>query len=244
MKAAPAQQLRLLELAGFDAARARLQHTAKNLPEQRHLEQIEADRRERRAAVAKALGELEDAQTALRRLEKDVATVVKRQHDDEEQLAHAATAKTAAAFEAEVEALRRRRERLEDEQLEAEQQVQTLQTAYDEADTRMRELEDLAADLLARRELARENLKTEAKELGAKRRALVAELPADLVALYEQIRERAGVGAAELVGTVSLASNETLELADMAKIRKAGADDVVFCPATGAILVRTSRSDV
>ena len=51
-------------------------------------------------------------------------------------------------------------------------------------------------------------------------------------------------GAAELVGNVPMASNETLEVVDMANVRRATADEVLFCPMTGAILVRTERSDV
>jgi predicted nucleic acid-binding Zn-ribbon protein len=41
-----------------------------------------------------------------------------------------------------------------------------------------------------------------------------------------------------------MASNETLEVVDLANVRRAAADEVLFCPMTGAILVRTERSDV
>jgi predicted nucleic acid-binding Zn-ribbon protein len=244
MKASQQHQLRLLELANLDAARARLQHTAKNIPEQLNLEKIEGDRRARRAATAQALGELEDAQAQLHRVESDVQTVVQRQHADEEKLEKSTSTKEVTAYETELASLRRRRDRLETEQFELEQEVERLQGIYDEARETMRELETLATDLLERRDLARENLKAEAQELATARRTLVDGMPRDLFELYEGIRGKLGIGAAELVGNVSMASNETLEVVDLANVRRAAADEVLFCPMTGAILVRTERSDV
>lgn len=244
MKASQQHQLRLLELANLDAKRARLQHTAKHIPEQLNLEKIEGDRRARRAAAAQALGELEDAQSQLRRVESDVQTVVQRQHADEARLEKAATGKEITAFETELASLKRRRDRLEGEQLELEEQVENLTAVYEARRDEMRKLEDEASDLLERRDLARVNIQAEAKEIGAARRTLLEGIPADLVALYEEVRGKAGIGAAELVGNVSMASNETLEVVDMANVRRAAADEVLFCPMTGAILVRTERSDV
>ncbi len=244
MKASQQHQLRLLELANLDAKRARLQHTAKHIPEQLNLEKIEGDRRARRAAAAQALGELEDAQAQLRRVESDVQTVVQRQHADEARLEKAATSKEITAFETELASLKRRRDRLEGEQLELEEQVENLTAVYEARRDEMRTLEDEASDLLERRDLARVNIQAEAKEIGAARRTLLEGIPADLVALYEEVRGKAGIGAAELVGNVSMASNETLEVVDMANVRRAAADEVLFCPMTGAILVRTERSDV
>lgn len=244
MKASQQHQLRLLELANLDAKRDRLQHTAKHIPEQLNLEKIEGDRRARRAAAAQALGELEDAQAQLRRVESDVQTVVQRQHADEARLEKAATSKEITAFETELASLKRRRDRLEGEQLELEEQVENLTAVYEARRDEMRTLEDEASDLLERRDLARVNIQAEAKEIGAARRTLLEGIPADLVALYEEVRGKAGIGAAELVGNVSMASNETLEVVDMANVRRAAADEVLFCPMTGAILVRTERSDV
>lgn len=244
MKASQQHQLRLLELANLDAKRGRLQHTAKHIPEQLSLEKIEGERRARRAAAAQALGELEDAQAQLRRVESDVQTVVQRQHADEARLATATTSKEITAFETEIAALKRRRDRLEGEQLELEEQVESLTATYGARHDEMRTLEAEASDLLERRDLARVNLQVEAKELGTARRLLLGGIPAELVALYEEVRGKVGIGAAELVGNVSMASNETLEVVDMANVRRATADEVLFCPMTGAILVRTERSDV
>jgi predicted nucleic acid-binding Zn-ribbon protein len=70
------------------------------------------------------------------------------------------------------------------------------------------------------------------------RAALVAELPADLVALYDRQRARYGIGAAPLRGAVSGGSNMALTGADLAQVRAAPPDAVVLDPDSGCILVR------
>lgn len=244
MKAHPKEQLRLLELAQVDARHARLQHLAKNMPEQIHLVEIEQDRRDRRAAAAKSLGALEDAQSELKTIQDDAKMVAERRKLDEERLQKATSTKDIAALQAELQTIERRQDTLDDQELAQLEQVEQLTAVHDEKVASMREIEELATDLLQRRDLARENLKTEAKALATDRKMLVDSLPVDLVALYEERRKRNGIGAAELVGKVSTASQETIEMADLARIAKAPADEVVFCPDTDAILVRTERSTI
>ncbi|WP_176386612.1 zinc ribbon domain-containing protein [Gulosibacter sp. 10] len=242
MKAHPKAQLRLLELAQIDAKHARLQHLAKNMPEQVNLVAIEQDRRRRRAETAESLGALEDAQSELATIQSDSELVAERRVRDEQRLQTATSTKDIAALEAELQTIARRQDALDDRQLEQLEIVERLTADYEAKRTAMREIEETAADLIERRDLARENLKTEAKELALARKTLTAAIDADLVALYEERRQRKGIGAAELIGNVSGASNEVIEAADLARITKAPADEVQFCPDTGAILVRTERS--
>lgn len=244
MKAHPNEQLKLLELAKLDAAFARLQHLAKHLPEQEHLVAIEQDRRARRAATATKLGELEDLQRQLQRVRDDLDTVAQRREQDQAAMNAASEPKIIAGYERELAALERREERLTDEGSELESQVAQAQAAYDEAHSSMRELETLASDLLERRELAKQNLKKEAQELHTARGTLSSGIDAELLAVYEDRRKRVGIGAAELIGNVSSASNEVVETADMVRMRACAADEIVFCPHTDAILIRTDRSDV
>jgi predicted nucleic acid-binding Zn-ribbon protein len=79
-------------------------------------------------------------------------------------------------------------------------------------------------------------------DVQARRDALVAELPADLVALYDRQRTRFGVGAALLQRGVSQGSNMALTAADLAAVRAAPADAVVLDPESNCILVRTEAS--
>ena len=82
-------------------------------------------------------------------------------------------------------------------------------------------------------------------ELGivrGERDGVAAAIPADLVALYEKQRARYGIGAARLIGGVSMASNVKLNGSDLAELRRAADDDVVLCPDSSAILIRDENS--
>lgn len=244
MHAHPNEQLRLLELAQLDADHQRLQHVAKNMPEQQHLVQIEEDRRVKRAAAAAALGALEDAQAELHRIQNDAKLVTERRAIDEQRLSTATSTKDIAALDTELQALARRFSELEDRELGQLDEVERLTGEHDVARDAMTEIEALAADLLERRELARNHLRDEAKQLHERRQSVVASIPAELVTLYEQRRAAGGVGAAELVGTVSSATNEVLDPAELTRIRALAPDELAFCPVSGAILVRTARSSL
>ena len=71
---------------------------------------------------------------------------------------------------------------------------------------------------------------------------MAAKVPDDLLALYERQRARYGFGASLLQGGVSTASGVTLTGSDLQTVRRAAPDDVVLCPDSEAILVRTAES--
>ena len=77
----------------------------------------------------------------------------------------------------------------------------------------------------------------------AGRRPLVADLPAELVALYERIREASGgVGAALLRAGRCEGCRLELSGVDRAALRAAPPDEVVRCEECRRILVRTAES--
>ena len=64
-------------------------------------------------------------------------------------------------------------------------------------------------------------------------------MPADLVALYEQIRARGRVAAAALNGSRCEACRMDLDRSALGDIWAAGVEDVVRCTECGAILIRS-----
>ena len=91
-------------------------------------------------------------------------------------------------------------------------------------------------------ERVRAELGVEQTEWQQQRAELVSSLPGDLVELYERQRERYGFGASLLRRRISEASGVTLTESDLQTIRQAPADEVVICPDSNAILVRTDES--
>lgn len=242
MKASPNDQQQLLELARLDAQRARLEHTAKNLPEQHHLLELKDERSARRAELVRMTGIVEDSEAELRRQQSDVELVEQRLRRDEERLANARNAKDAQGLEHEIATLKKRRSDLEDIEIELMERLERERRELDTARETRDRVEQQADELTALRDRAVENLKQEARANALARRELVAKLPNELVEQYESCRGRGGVGAAELVGAVTMATGVTLDHADLVKISQAPADEVILCPDSGAILVRTERS--
>lgn len=244
MRASTEAQLQLLKLADVDSEHARLQHLAKHMPEHEHLLSIENDRRSRRQAAAQAHGALDAAQAELARTRDDSRVVAERRARDEQLLSEATSTKDIAGLQAELATLTRRGDTLAAEELEQEETVAALQQELDAARASLNEIEELAADLLKRRELARDHIREQARDLQLRRKAIVDSIPAELLREYERARKNSGIGAAELVGTVSTASNLELGQSELAHIRSLAADELAYCPVTGAVLVRTARSDL
>lgn len=242
MKASPAIQRRLLDLADLDAQRARLQHRANSIPEQKALGELEQARVEHRAWVARAVGELEDARTEMSRAESDVELVEQRLQRDRDRLEKTSSVKDVAALEQEITTLVRRRSDLEDIQLELMERVEGDEAELARARDAQAAVEQEAEALTVKRDEARRELQAEAKVVAASRASVVTDLPADLLELYEKQRSRYGVGAAELVGAITTGSNVTLDHVDLQKVLQAAPDEVVLCPDSSAILVRTDRS--
>ena len=93
----------------------------------------------------------------------------------------------------------------------------------------------------ARRDAAVAALKEELAALEARRKELAGSFEEGLFGIYERIRTRSGIGAARLFHGTSEASGIALAAGDLAEIKAAPADDIVFCPDSGAILVRSAE---
>lgn len=242
LKAGPADQERLLDLQALDTKLAQLAHRAKTLPELATLAGLQAEADGIRSTLTRLRGELEDTRTELRRVEADVATVEARIARDGERLQGSSSVKDVAALEQELTALRKRLGDLEEIELtvmeRAEQQealVGDTEAVLGGVAARTLESEqsrdDALAEIAADRELATRG-----------REELAGQLPADLVELYERQRARYGTGASLLRFGVSQAVGVALNQDELARVRAAAPDDVLICPASDAILVRTAES--
>jgi predicted nucleic acid-binding Zn-ribbon protein len=106
----------------------------------------------------------------------------------------------------------------------------------------MEALDGRIAEATAARDAATGAIDQERQHVAANRATIAAKVPAELLALYEKQRERYGVGASHLQGGVTSASGVKLNANDMSAVRAASPDDVILCPDSNAILVRTAES--
>jgi len=242
LQAEPADQALLLELQALDTKLQQLGHRASTLPETTAVAALQAEREALQRTVAQQTGAWEDAQAELKRTEADVAVVEARIARDSERLQASSSVKDVAALEQELTALAKRKSDLEDIELAVMETNEERETALESTRGALIDLDERIVEATTARDAALGDLGGERTQTETERAALAERVPAELLALYEKQRARYGVGASLLQGGVSLASGVALNSSDMAVVRAASAYDVLLCPDSNAVLVRTGES--
>lgn len=241
MNASPADQLRLVEVAGLDARIRQADHARRNPPQAARVQELLAQRQTLSQELTARLGSRDDLRAELSRIESDVAVVDARSARDAGRLATSSNSKEAQGLESELASLARRKSDLEDAELEVMERLE-------QADASVAAQEALIAETNAQGA----ELSTEAKRVVAEataafdaatrdRAALAGSVPADLLAEYEKLAVRSA-GAAILRARTCEGCNMVLSGTDLNALRQAAEDAVVYCPECGSILVRTYDS--
>ena len=240
--ASPEIQARLLDLAACDLAIQRASVALRGLSDSLHIPTLEAALEDIRGRLHEALVEKESIQAELTRAESDVELVESRIAQDEERLVHTASAKDAQGLEHELDSLKKRRSDLEDIELAIMERLEQADSALSGLEAERATAEGALSDARSQLDAKSAELMAERTIQEALRGTIVSSLPENLYALYERQRERYGVGASHLRGGVSSASGVALTESDLQDIRTAAPDQVMLCPDSNAILVRTSES--
>lgn len=241
-KAAPGEQLRLLEVQALDGKLRGLDVQAKELKQDPRLPDLHAGVTVARSDLVVLDTAVSDAQRALTKAEDDVAAVVTRLERDEAKLnSGSGLSKDLMALQSEIESLTKRRGSLEDtelENMEAFEEATSKQAAQRELVLQMQSVLDGVLDEV-RSKLG--GLKMERDATLAERAELAATFTPELLALYDRALAKYGVGAARLFHGKSEGSGMQLSAGDLVDIKKASADTIVYCPDSGAILVRSEE---
>ncbi|MDO5752640.1 zinc ribbon domain-containing protein [Arthrobacter sp.] len=241
-KAAPGEQLRLLEVQALDGKLRGLDVQARELKEDPRLPDLHAGVTVAKSDLVVLDTAVSDAQRALTKAEDDVAAVVTRLERDEAKLnSGTGLSKDLMALQSEIESLTKRRSDLEDtelENMEAFEEATAKQAAQRELVAKMQSVLDGVLDEV-RSKLG--GLKMERDATLAERAELAATFTPELLALYDRALAKYGVGAARLFHGKSEGSGMQLSAGDLVDIKKASADTIVYCPDSGAILVRSEE---
>ena len=244
MKASPEAQLRLLELADLDAELGRLDHRRRTLPEIAQLEQINARTSELRDGIVMSDTDLSDLGREQTRAERDVEQVRQRIDRDRSRLdsGQVSAARELSTLQSEVESLLRRQSDLEEVVLDAMERRETAEARRAELVAEQQALPVQSAELTTKRDAALEEIGEQAAKAEASRTEVAADVPADVLALYDKLRASQGVGAAMLRRGSCEGCHLTLHTVDLNQIRATPADEVVRCEECRRILVRTAES--
>lgn len=244
VKASPDAQLRLLELADLDSELGRLQHRRRGLPEIAEVDRLDARDAEIRDAIVAAETVASDLTREQTKAEGDVDQVRSRIDRDRKRLdaGQVSSPRELENLQSELQSLRRRQDELEEATL-------SVMERQEDASTRARSLtgerSDLAAtrsDVIARRDAAVAEIDGQVGKLQEQRSAIAAEVPGDLLGLYEKLREQHGVAAAALRRGRCEGCHLALGTSDLNAIRAAPPDEVLRCEECRRILVRTPES--
>lgn len=241
-KAAPAEQMRLLDVQVLDGKLRALDVQAKALKEDPRLPDLHAGVTVAKSDLIVLDTAVSDAQRALTKSEDDVVSVVARIDRDEAKLnSGTGLSKDLMALQSEIESLTKRRSDLEDVELEAME-------AFEEASSRQASQQGLVAQMQSVLDEVLDEVRSKLGGLKLERDATIgerAELAATfdpaLMAIYDHALGKYGVGAARLFHGKSEGSGMQLSAGDLVDIKKAPADTIVFCPDSGAILVRSEE---
>ncbi|PZG20539.1 hypothetical protein C1I95_09260 [Micromonospora craterilacus] len=243
MKADPQVQRRLLDLQAIDTALAQLAHRRRSLPERAELEALARELSALEDERVRAQVAVDDLDRDIARMEKDVDQVRARKVKDENRLAAGTgPARELEALQHELVSLNRRQSDLEDAELELMEQRETAQSVLDGVEQRLAEARERRAGTEQRRDDSLAEIGREEEFKRSARQPLANDLPADLVQLYDRIRTDTGLGAALLAAGRCGGCRLELSGADLARIRKADADEVVRCEDCRRIMVRTNES--
>ncbi|MCO8274807.1 C4-type zinc ribbon domain-containing protein [Actinoplanes sp. TRM 88003] len=242
MKASPDAQRRLLDLQAVDTALAQLAHRRKSLPE---LAEIEAVGRELAGLDderVRAQVTVDDLDRDISRFEKDIEQVRTRKDRDQKRLDAGGALREIEGLQHELATLNRRQGELEDAELELMEQRETAEAALTEVQGRLDAANERRAAAERRRDEALADIAKEQEFKTSSRAPLAADLPADLVGLYDKIRLESGLGAALFQSGRCGGCRIELYGADLARVKAAEPDDVVRCEECRRIMVRTKES--
>jgi uncharacterized protein len=244
VKADPNAQRLLLDLQGIDTVLAQLAHRRETLPELAELDRLRRELSAMTDERVRAQVEVDDLDRDIARLERDVDQVRSRKDKDSGRLTSGrGPARELEALQHEIESLNRRQSELEDAELELMERREQAQATLDEITGRLATAEQQRAEVEARKAAALAEIAAQEVGHAEARKPLVGKLPADLVTLYERIRDdHGGVGAALLRSGRCGGCRLDLSSTERAQIKAAPPDEVVRCDECRRILVRTAES--
>ncbi|KAB8192138.1 hypothetical protein FH608_025865 [Nonomuraea phyllanthi] len=244
MKAAPEAQKRLLDLAELDSVVDRLAHRRRTLPELAEIDERSKLFAKIATQVIEAETEASDLAREQAKAESDVDAVRARAERDQKRLDSGAVTspRDLAGLQSEIASLHKRQGDLEEVVLEIMERKEAADTRVTDLVAQRDELAGVLSAAEARRDEALQEIDKEAGEVRARRATVAGDIPADLLALYEKLKDQYAVGAAMLRAGRCQGCKVALSIAEMNRIKAAPHDEVLRCDECRRILVRTAES--
>ncbi|GAA2595028.1 hypothetical protein GCM10009863_05180 [Streptomyces axinellae] len=245
LNAAPADQIRLLDVQALDTRLSQLAHKRTTLPEHEEIQRLEADLAQLRDLLVAAQTEVSDTAREQTKAEQDVDQVRQRATRDQGRLdsGMVTNPKDLESLQSEIASLAKRQGDLEEVVLEVMERHESAQERAVELGGRVESVGARLQEATARRDAGLEEIDGELERVRKERETVSGAVPEDLLKLYDKIRDREnGVGAAKLYQRRCEGCRLELNITEVNDVRAAPADEVVRCENCRRILVRTPDS--
>ncbi len=245
LKAAAADQVRLLDLQALDTRLAQLAHRRRTLPEHAALAELESELSTLRDQIVVAETEQSDLGRELSKAEGDVDQVRSRAERDQKRLdaGQVSSPKELESLQHEIATLARRQSALEEIVLDVMERLESSQSRSSELTMARETCQARVVETTAARDTTLAEIDAQATQLQAQRATQAGALDDGLIALYEKIRDQqGGVGAAELRQRRCGGCRLELNNVEINRLRDTDPDEVMRCEECRRILVRTAES--
>ncbi|UGY95017.1 zinc ribbon domain-containing protein [Streptomyces gobiensis] len=229
----------------MDVRLTQLAHKRRNLPEHAEIQALEGDLTQMRDLLIAAQTEESDTAREQTKAEQDVDQVRQRAARDQQRLDSGAVTspKDLESLQSEIASLAKRQGDLEDIVLEVMERNEAAQARVAELTERVSSVQAKVDDAAARRARATEEIDAEEATVRKEREVVAGSVPADLLKLYEKLRQQqGGVGAARLYQRRCEGCRLELNITELNEVREAAPDTVLRCENCRRILVRTPES--
>ena len=235
--------MKLLDLADLDAELSRLDHRRRTLPEREEYEQAEARDDELRSELATLEAQQSDLTRDQSKAERDVEQVRSRIERDRARLdaGLVSSPKELENLQSEIASLEHRQGDLEEVELEVMERLEEVSRRRTSVAGEQTALAGQREEIGARRDSALAEINEESGKAADRRASIAAEIPGDLLGLYDRLRAQHTVGAAALNRGRCEGCHLSLNTVDLSRIRAAPPDEVLRCEECRRILVRADE---
>ncbi|MFC4336609.1 zinc ribbon domain-containing protein [Salininema proteolyticum] len=232
-------QRRLLDLQRADSSLHQLRYRLRQAAERYETDSLDRTAEELRDGLGTFEAQIGDLGRDIDLADRELGGVARRADGcRDEMISGQADSHEMTRLQKELEHLSRREADLEDRKREALERRGKLEKAVDVVTAKLGELDAEKEKREAGHESAVAGYEREVAETQTERDRLAEVIPTALVDLYEQIRAKQAVAAAELRGRRCMACRIEKTTADMKELLDAPLDAVVRCEECGAILLR------
>jgi predicted nucleic acid-binding Zn-ribbon protein len=189
--------------------------------------------------------EVSDLQREQKKADSDVDQVRQRKARNQQRMesGQVTSPRDLENLQHEIGSLDRRISDLEDAELEVMEKLEAAEGVQAELQTRADAFAGRQTELEASRDAVLKELDEQRSSVSDQRATIVAELPVELVTLYQKLRERnGGIGAAPLVGKRCMGCRMELPPSELSTIKTSAPDLVLRHEECGRILVRTPET--